>query len=1128
MASKKELQEIQRLLNDIDRQYKALNKTSPFKGQDAALFVKGFKSASDAINSANISLKAMRADVAGLETGLDGLRESFRNIAKELGQISDPLKDMEKSFFKIKGLAEKLNDVQEDLSKSSAAEIRNIKRKTNLEFQRLSRNVKLLEIKHEQLHAERKSLVVAGKSTKEVDKQLGKSSELLAFAQDEAEIMEEKVGHQKEFNSVADKTLDQVKKIKAATGLTGSIIKSLGGAAEKLGFGDMSETLTGITDEMSDQAATLTDNGKHAASLGDQFRIMGTGLAGLGTALMDQLSDPLVIITMIVKSVKFLVGIFSHVLKLTNKIGQSVGIAGAAAENLKAQIHAAGDLSGDIFYNTEEMIGAYDKLNKAAGMNLRFNAENAKTFQDLTLYMGVSEDAAAQLFKISAQTGKSFEGMYNQVRDITQSLNETSGYSISTQDAIEAIGQSSGTVRFNIKGGTEGLVKAAHTASRLGMTMNEIAAAAETHLDFESSIAKEIEAEMFLQKDLNLDKLRYAALTGNTVLAAKEEARLIKENYKSLKGNVLAQQAFAAATGISMENLGDAMSRMEELEGLSGQALKDKLAEMDAQKKLGQDAVAFDRTIANLVLQIKAMLEPIAKVVGPMIMGIAKSLGPMLKAIGAFASSAAGKLLLGVAGAAIGFKVAKGVIGKMKSFFGLGKGKLGSSPLNPMHVTGMGGGSSATDLLSNVLGKRGIIGGKFFKGLSKVFGGKSSMVGRTLRNFSAMNFKRSSMLNQMVAKGPSWLKKAPGLSKMSTLNSGVAPGTAKVLKGAQAMSKTTKVLGAIASKAGPIMAVADLAIGGFTGSGQANMSAAEQKAAGVEEGIGKGKAIGLGVLTGGAEKGSMFSETLGVEKGGAGDEALGVAGAAGRGALVGAAIGSFIPVVGTAVGAAVGGIVGTVSEGFKILSDPNSAMRKSIASIGNGVKDFAKKAGTTISGWASSAGETIGGWASSAGEAMSGWASSAGETMSGFFSTAGEGISNFASAAFDSLKSLASGARNMVGKAADYVRNSLVGKAFSAVGGAISSGYNRAKEFIGMNDGGTVPGGPPYVDRIPAMLTPGEVVVPREQVNNGGGAGNSEMTKLLKDLISAVNKGGDVFLDGNKVGYTLALQSSKM
>ena len=69
------------------------------------------------------------------------------------------------------------------------------------------------------------------------------------------------------------------------------------------------------------------------------------------------------------------------------------------------------------------------------------------------------------------------------------------------------------------------------------------------------------------------------------------------------------------------------------------------------------------------------------------------------------------------------------------------------------------------------------------------------------------------------------------------------------------------------------------------------MSAEEQKAAGVEEGISATKATTLGVLTGGAEKGSMFSESLGIEKGSAGDEAMGIAGAAGRGALTGAGIG---------------------------------------------------------------------------------------------------------------------------------------------------------------------------------------------------------------------------------------------
>ena len=32
----------------------------------------------------------------------------------------------------------------------------------------------------------------------------------------------------------------------------------------------------------------------------------------------------------------------------------------------------------------------------------------------------------------------------------------------------------------------------------------------------------------------------------------------------------------------------------------------------------------------------------------------------------------------------------------------------------------------------------------------------------------------------------------------------------------------------------------------------------------------------------------------------------------------------------------------------------------------------------------------------------------------------------------------------------------------------------------------------------------------------------------IDELISAVNKGGNVYLDGAKVGYTLALQSSRM
>ena len=51
--------------------------------------------------------------------------------------------------------------------------------------------------------------------------------------------------------------------------------------------------------------------------------------------------------------------------------------------------------------------------------------------------------------------------------------------------------------------------------------------------------------------------------------------------------------------------------------------------------------------------------------------------------------------------------------------------------------------------------------------------------------------------------------------------------------------------------------------------------------------------------------------------------------------------------------------------------------------------------------------------------------------------------------------------------------------ATSAAGGGGGGG-----SFFGMNKGGIVPGGAPYTDRVPTMLTPGEVVIPRNKVNN--------------------------------------------
>jgi|GEM_PF-2441787 len=77
---------------------------------------------------------------------------------------------------------------------------------------------------------------------------------------------------------------------------------------------------------------------------------------------------------------------------------------------------------------------------------------------------------------------------------------------------------------------------------------------------------------------------------------------------------------------------------------------------------------------------------------------------------------------------------------------------------------------------------------------------------------------------------------------------------------------------------------------------------------------------------------------------------------------------------------------------------------------------------------------------------------------------------------------------------------SKAGSLFSAMGSGGGMGsklgglFSIGKSFLGFNQGGVVPGGAPYTDRVPAMLTPGEVVVPRNKTNNQ--SGNTNITNI--------------------------------
>lgn len=77
------------------------------------------------------------------------------------------------------------------------------------------------------------------------------------------------------------------------------------------------------------------------------------------------------------------------------------------------------------------------------------------------------------------------------------------------------------------------------------------------------------------------------------------------------------------------------------------------------------------------------------------------------------------------------------------------------------------------------------------------------------------------------------------------------------------------------------------------------------------------------------------------------------------------------------------------------------------------------------------------------------------------------------------------------------------GGALGKIGGAVG-GITKKLKFA---EGGIVPGGAPFTDRVPAMLTPGEMVIPRDQVGGMGGGTTTVINKIYigeKELAQSI------------------------
>jgi hypothetical protein len=378
-----------------------------------------------------------------------------------------------------------------------------------------------------------------------------------------------------------------------------------------------------------------------------------------------------------------LVGLFKMLLDaalkfnvISVKTSKDLGYGADNADRVTSSLVDMARSSSNVNVTLKNAGEAMSQLNEATGGVTEYTADALKTQIMLTKQLGLSGEEAAGIYKYSVLTGQSSEKVNDEMvaafANTRNSVKGSANFKTTMAEAAKVSGQLAANLQNNPGLITEAVVK----AQALGTTLEQVKNQGASLLNFESSISKELDAELLTGKQLNLERARAAALSGDQITLAEELNKNVGTLEDFQKMNVLQQNALADAVGLTADQLSDqlrkqkiAVEQGKSLAQVTADEAKEAENRQAIQDKFNAAIEKLQDFIGNLVSgPIAGLLEALTKIL-PIAMSIgtaflvitsAARLGAMyesLKAGFAVASAAALQGQLATQGA---LNIAKG------------------------------------------------------------------------------------------------------------------------------------------------------------------------------------------------------------------------------------------------------------------------------------------------------------------------------------------------------------------------------------------------------------------------------------------------------------------------------------
>jgi ribosomal protein S17E len=277
-----------------------------------------------------------------------------------------------------------------------------------------------------------------------------------------------------------------------------------------------------------------------------RWEVLKTTIKEVGKGFKELINDPTALWGVIITKV------LSGFLELNKASVEFQRLTGDTANLWDASINLGVITSVDY-------IRELSNLTKQFGVNAQtaFSQVNIVEMAEMTQLMGMSADQAGIFARMAQTSNRSLSDMNESMVEAVNNFNSANNIAVNHRQVIDDISKTSSALQLSLGQNPTSLARAAAEARRLGLELSTLENMASSLLDFESSIASQLEAELLTGKQLNIEKARYYALMNDMEGVAKELNNNQEMFNSYVTGNRIQQEAIAKSMGMSREQMGE-------------------------------------------------------------------------------------------------------------------------------------------------------------------------------------------------------------------------------------------------------------------------------------------------------------------------------------------------------------------------------------------------------------------------------------------------------------------------------------------------------------------------------------------------------------------------------------------